>query len=98
MKNKIFIVEDDFLLVRLYKRAFEFNGYETESAYNGEEALIKIKEMTEKPNVILLDILMPKMSGLELLEEIKKIPEVKDIPVAVFTNLQRRQKKIRQCL
>ena len=87
MKNKIFIAEDDFLLARLYQRAFEAGGYDTDFARDGVEALAKLKEMTIKPNVLLVDILMPRMDGLELLKEIKKTPGIKDIPVVVFTNV-----------
>lgn len=87
MKNTIFIAEDDFLLVRLYKKAFELSGYNVVAAYNGEESLSMLKEMSVKPDVIVIDILMPKMDGLTLLREIKKNPDIKDVPTVIFTNV-----------
>jgi len=82
---KVLIVEDDPLMNRLYQKAFHFEGYEVSTAYNGEEGLKKTKE--EKPTLVLLDIMMPKMNGLEYLDELKKHPEVKNTPVIVLTNL-----------
>ena len=93
MKNKILVVEDDFLLVRLYKRAFELEGYEVETAYGGEEALEKLKSLEKKPDLILLDIVMPRINGLDLLREIKKDPAIKNIPVVVFTNISEKKEE-----
>jgi len=81
----ILIVEDDALIRRLYEKVFSSEGHKVSTAADGEEGLLKIKE--EKPALILLDIMMPKMDGLELLERIKADPEIADIPVVVLTNL-----------
>ena len=82
---KILLIEDDKLMLRLYQKAFGFENYEVETAVNGEEGLAKVK--SGKPDLILLDIMMPKMHGLEVLDRLKADPEVKDIPVVILTNL-----------
>ena len=83
--SKILIVEDDPLMARLYQKIFTFEGYEVELATNGEEALEKTK--TIKPNLLLLDIMMPRMNGLQVLEQLKAHPDTRSIPVVMLTNL-----------
>ncbi len=83
--TKILIVEDDPLMSRMYQKIFKFEGFEVDFASNGEEGLDKIR--TTKPTLVLLDIMMPKMNGLEVLEKIKIDPETKAIPVIMLTNL-----------
>lgn len=82
---KILIVEDDPLMSRMYQKIFTFEGYDVKSAADGEEGLEKAK--TEKPALILLDVMMPKMNGLELLSKLKLDPDLKTIPVIMLTNL-----------
>ena len=82
---KILIVEDDALIKRMYQQALEFDGFDVDLASDGKEGLDKLKE--KKPTLILLDIMMPKMNGLQFLEEIKSDPVNKNIPVVVLTNL-----------
>ena len=82
---KILIVEDDALMRRLYEKIFRFEGYEVELAENGEEGLTKAR--TTGPTLILLDVMMPKMNGLEVLERLKADNDTKTIPVVVLTNL-----------
>jgi CheY-like chemotaxis protein len=82
---KILIVEDDPLMSRMYQKIFTFEKYEVEMAGDGEEGLAKAK--SAKPEIILLDIMMPKMNGLEVLDHLKANPETKDIPVVILTNL-----------
>lgn len=84
---KILIAEDDPLLVQLYKEAFQQMEYEVETAFNGEEAFDKLSVMKEKPTMVLSDIMMPKVNGLQLLEKIKASAELKNIPVVMLTNL-----------
>ncbi|MDP3997308.1 MAG: response regulator [Candidatus Andersenbacteria bacterium] len=79
------IIEDDALFARLYEKAFGFEGYDVEVATNGREGLEKVK--TGKPTLILLDIMMPEMNGLEVLDHLKSDDATKDIPVIVLTNL-----------
>lgn len=86
---KVLIIEDDPLMSRMYQKIFTFEGYEVELAVNGEEGLEKVKK--DKPNLVLLDIMMPKMNGLQLLEKVKLDPETKSIPIVMLTNLAGQQ-------
>lgn len=84
-KEKILIVEDDKTLREMYQLRLSINGYDVLEAKDGEEGLdLAIKE---KPDLILLDIMMPKMSGMDVLDIIKSTPETKDIPIIVLTAL-----------
>lgn len=82
---KILIVEDYSVLARMYQNKFIEDGHQVEAALNGEEGLEKVK--TFKPDLILLDIMMPKMSGLELLKILKEDPTLKHTPVVMLTNV-----------
>lgn len=83
--TKILIVEDDPLMSRMYQKIFKFEGFEVDFAGDGEEGLEKAR--TVKPTLMLLDIMMPKMNGLQVLEKLKLDPETKAIPVIMLTNL-----------
>src|SRR3990167_1599108 len=83
--SKILIVEDDPLMARLYEKGFKFEGYEVEVALNGREGLDKVH--ANKPTIMILDIMMPEMNGLEVLDKLKADPDTKAIPVVVLTNL-----------
>ncbi len=85
MSTKVLITEDDPLMSRMYQKIFTFEGYEVIMAGNGEEGLEKAK--LEKPTIILLDVMMPKMNGLQMLEKLKLDPDTKKIPVIMLTNL-----------
>lgn len=86
---KILIVEDDPLMSRMYQKIFTFEGYEVEMAGDGEAGLEKAR--TVKPTLILLDIMMPKLNGLQVLDKLKADPETKTIPVVMLTNLAGQQ-------
>jgi len=86
---KVFIVEDDPLMLRMYQKIFTFEKYEVEIASDGEEALAKV--VAANPTVILLDIMMPKMNGMQVLEKLKADPATKNIPVIMLTNLSGQQ-------
>jgi CheY-like chemotaxis protein len=83
--KKLLIVEDDPLILRMYEEAFSFRKYEVAIADNGQDGLAKAS--TEQPDMILLDIMMPKMNGLEVLKQLKQDPKLKKIPVIMLTNL-----------
>ncbi len=82
--KKIIIVEDEEILRNLLHKKLGNEGYDVDVAENGEEGLSKIKE--NKPDLILLDIIMPKMGGFEMLEEMQKEEELSKIPVIVVSN------------
>lgn len=82
-KKKIMIVDDEESLVELVKALLEREGFEVIEAYNGKECLEKLKSI--KPDLILLDLMMPGMSGREVLEKIRKNPKTKDLKVAFLT-------------
>ncbi len=82
---KILLVEDDPLMLRMYEEIFKFEKYEIFTAADGQTGLDKAREM--KPTIILLDIMMPKMNGLEVLGKLKQDPETQKIPVVMLTNL-----------
>jgi DNA-binding response OmpR family regulator len=85
MGEVLLVIEDDPLVSRMYQKAFKFEGFDVETAKDGHEGITKANEI--KPEVILLDIMMPKMNGMEVLERLKTNDELKDIPVIVLTNL-----------
>jgi CheY-like chemotaxis protein len=87
----IFIAEDDPLLRRLYGQAFKLRGYSTEVAVNGEDAMEKIELLKDKPDLFLLDIMMPKLDGLAVLRGIKEDARYNKVPVIMLTNLSGRQ-------
>jgi len=81
--KKILIADDRSEVVELVKVTLEGEGYQTIDASDGREALEKIKR--EKPDLILLDIIMPRMDGFEVLSKVKKDPKTKDIPIIMLT-------------
>lgn len=87
---KILIVEDDPLMLRMYQKIFTLEHYEVDIATNGEEGVTKAWA-TPPPTLILLDIMMPKMNGLQVLDKLKADPDKKLIPVIMLTNLAGQQ-------
>ncbi len=86
---KILIVEDDPLMSRMYQKIFTFEKYEVEMAQDGEEGLSKAQ--SANPTLIMLDVMMPKMNGLQVLEKLKSDDRTKAIPVVMLTNLAGQQ-------
>ena len=84
-KKKVMIVEDDEHISKVYEIKLAKEGYATSLAVDGDEAVAKIT--SEKPDLILLDLMIPKKDGFGVLEDIKKVPELAGIPVIVLSNL-----------
>lgn len=79
------LVDDDLTLREMYAERLKAEGFSVEMAKDGEEALRKATDL--HPNIILLDIMMPKLNGLEVLKKLKDNQDTKDIPVIVLTAL-----------
>ena len=82
--TKVLLVEDDELIVRLYEKLFKLEGYEIQTAGNGKEGIEKAQDGAD---IILLDVMMPEMNGLEALGKLKEDEKTKNIPVVVLTNV-----------
>jgi len=84
--KRILFIEDESALQKTLGETLRENGYEVVSALDGESGVKLAK--TKKPNLILLDLILPKLPGFEVLKQLKKEEETKDIPVIVLTNLE----------
>jgi len=84
MPKKILIIEDETIMLDLLRRKLTSEGYEVSSAKDGEEGLSKMKE--GGVDLVLLDIIMPRMGGLEVMEKMQEDNELKKIPVIVISN------------
>lgn len=87
MKDKnvtVLVIEDDEQLQFAYKAGFEAFGLEVLQAFNAKETMQLLKK--KKPDVILMDILMPEINGKELLAKLKKMSSIKDVPVLITSN------------
>ena len=82
---KILLVEDDPFLLKMYSKKLQVEGFEVEIAVDGEDGLNKIKSFS--PDLVLMDIMLPKLNGIEALDKSKADPETKDIPILILTNL-----------
>jgi DNA-binding response OmpR family regulator len=83
--SKIAIIEDDLAISQMYRIKFEAEGYTVETAENGKVGLELIKEM--KPDIVLLDLMMPIMNGDEMLQKLRETTWGKDIKVLILTNI-----------
>lgn len=83
--KKIVLVEDEVNLRTIMRDVLESKGFNVVTTSNGEEAVVRIKK--ELPALVLLDIILPKKNGFEVLEELKSDSNTKDIPVMLLTNL-----------
>ena len=85
MANKIAIIEDDQAISQMYRLKFEAEGYTVETAENGKLGLELAKTM--KPDIILLDLMMPEMNGDEMLAKLRATTSGKSIKVVILTNM-----------
>ena len=85
MPQKVLIIEDDRFLRKIYKNKLEAEGFEVTEAIEGEEGLHK--SVSDSPDLIVLDLMLPRKDGFDVLQDIKKNPQTKDIPVIILTVL-----------
>ena len=88
---KVLVVEDDIFMVDLISQALKSDDFTLLLAKNGAEGIEKCK--TEKPDLVLLDIILPDQNGFEALREMRKLPGGGDIQVVVFSNLSEQSQK-----
>jgi DNA-binding response OmpR family regulator len=84
-KIKVAIIEDDMAIVQMYRTKFENEGYEIATAPDGESGLELLH--TYEPDIILLDLMMPNMNGLDMLQKLRNQPGGRDAKVVVLTNM-----------
>ena len=84
-QTHILIIEEDAFQAEIYQKNFEMNGFKVSMASNGEKGLADIKK--KKPDIILLDVLLPKLDGFAVLKAAKSDPTIKNIPIIFLTNL-----------
>jgi DNA-binding response OmpR family regulator len=87
--KKILFIEDERALQQTFQDFLKKEGYEVFSAFGGQEGLETA--FSKKPDLILLDLILPQKNGFEVLEELKKKEETKDIPVIILTHLEEMQ-------
>ena len=85
MAKKVLVIDDDTNVVKFLTLALEENGYDALSAQDGKEGLEKVK--SEKPDLLILDVMMPKRTGFVLFKQLRKDEEFKDIPVIMVTGV-----------
>jgi DNA-binding response OmpR family regulator len=87
--KRILFVEDDAILARVYCRALESAGFEVQHAPDGESGLALLQVL--RPDIILLDLMLPRVSGMDLLRIIRGSQDIKETPVVVFTSAYREE-------
>ncbi|MFA5994019.1 MAG: response regulator [Parcubacteria group bacterium] len=90
-KQTIMVIEDDAFVMDIYQTKLSIEGFDVVGAENGMEALKKLEGGDFMPDLILLDILMPYVNGLEVLERIKKDERLNKIPIILLTNLSQKE-------
>jgi len=83
MAKKILVIEDDVDLNTIIELNLQKEGFETDHAYDGEEALKKVEEL--QPDLIILDVMLPKLNGVEFNTKLKSNPKTKNIPIVALT-------------
>jgi len=82
--KKILLIEDEEIMVDLLQKKLTQEGYKISVARNGEEGLKTVRKI--KPDLVLLDIIMPKIGGFEVMEEMAKDKDLKEIPIIIISN------------
>jgi len=94
--SKILLIEDDALFVKMYQKKLDHEGLTLIAAYDGEQGVEMTK--SEKPDLIVLDLMLPKMAGSEVLKEIRDDPATSSIPVIILTNLSTSSEEVNRCI
>lgn len=89
MQKKIAIIEDDIAISQMYRMKFEVEGFLVETAENGQTGLELIQQF--QPDIVLLDLMMPEMTGEEALRELRKQPWGTDVRVIILTNVSQEE-------
>ena len=92
-KKKILLVEDDEMLSQVYRSRFEIEGFDVKEVYNAEDALSAA--ISFKPDIILLDAMMPRISGFDVLDILRNTPETANIAIIMLTALSQPRDKER---
>ena len=92
-KKKILLVEDDMALSAVYRSRLEIEGFDVREANNGEDALSATVEY--RPDLILLDVMMPKISGFDVLDILRNTPETANVRIIILTALSQPKDKER---
>ena len=92
-KKKILLVEDDEMLSQVYRSRLEIEGFDVKEVYNGEDALSAA--ISFKPDIILLDAMMPRISGFDVLDILRNTPETANIAIIMLTALSQPRDKER---
>lgn len=82
--KKVLIIEDEDLIMDLLRKKLSQENYDVSTAHDGEEGLRVLREI--KPDILLLDIVMPKKNGYEVMKEMSEDPELKKIPIIIISN------------
>lgn len=90
---RVLIIEDDLSLLKIYTNKLKLNGFDVSMATTGDEGVRKAK--VERPNIILLDLILPGQDGFQVLQMLKSTPETKETPVIIMSNLAQASDKQR---
>jgi len=82
--KKILIIEDDQIVAGIYRNKFSLEGYQVEIAADGESGLKSVRSF--RPDAVILDLMLPKLSGVELMKEVRAEPDFENLPIIVFSN------------
>src|SRR5437867_1739780 len=82
--KKILIIEDDQIVANIYRNKFSIEGYTVEIAHDGHAGLETIKSF--KPDAVILDLMLPKLTGVELMKKVRSEAEFQKLPIIVFSN------------
>lgn len=88
---KIFLVEDNLEISRMYERAFRLRGLDIEMVYDGETALERLEAEEPAPDAIIMDVMIPHMHGADLLRELRSNPKFSSVSIAILTNSFRKE-------